>query len=111
MGTLITNQDMDHMRTFPADRKMKIMREIMSERPVAERNFEGNTFCAKAILKLRADGMRLIDLQPLETAFVSIWYKKCGSFLSWAKSGVAAMVVWETNDHDNDVTTVRIWQI
>jgi hypothetical protein len=111
MATLITSQDMEYMKAFPADRKVKIMREIMSRSPVAERNFEGNTYCVKTILQLRADGLRLIDLQPLECAFTSIWYKRNGSLLGRAKTEVAAMVVWEGNDRDDDVTTVKIWKI
>ncbi|MBI4207393.1 MAG: hypothetical protein HY527_20430 [Betaproteobacteria bacterium] len=112
MATLITSQDMDYMKAFPAEQKLKIMREIMSRSPTAERDFEGNTYCVKTILKLRADGLRLIDLQPQESAFTSVWYrKKNGSLLGRAKTEVAAMVVWECSAHDDDVTTVKIWQI
>ena len=111
MATLITSQDMDYMKAFPADQKLKIMREIMSRSPAAERNFEGNTYCVKTILKLRADGLRLIDLQPLESAFTSVWYKRNGSLLGRGKTEIAAMVVWEGNDSDDDVTTVKVWKI
>jgi hypothetical protein len=111
MTTLITSQDMEYMKAFPADQKSKIMREIMSRSPVAERDFEGNTHCVKTILKLRADGLRLIDLQPLESAFTSVWYKRNESLLGRAKTEVAAMVVWACNDGDDDVTTVKIWKI
>jgi hypothetical protein len=111
MATLITSQDMDYMKAFPADQKSKIMREIMSRCPVAERQFEGNTHCVKTILKLRADGLRLIDLQPQESAFISVWYKRNGSLLGRAKTEVAAMVVWACSDCEDDVTTVKIWKI
>lgn len=111
MAAIITTEDMEHMRAFPAHQKLKILREIMSRIPSAERHFEGNTYCVKTILKLRADGLRLIDLQPLESAFTSIWYKKNGSLLGRAKDEVAAMVVWECNADDDDVTTIRIWQM
>lgn len=112
MTTLITSQDLDHMKAFPADQKLKVMREIMSRSPIAERHFEGNTYCVKTILKLRADGLQLIDLQPQESAFTSVWYKKRnGSLLRRAKMEVAALVVWECNAREDDVTTVKIWQI
>jgi hypothetical protein len=42
MATLITSQDMDYMKAFPADQKSKIMREIMSRSPVAGGNVQGN---------------------------------------------------------------------
>ena len=109
--SVINSQDMNHMRSFPADLKSRIMREIMSRSPVAERKYEGNTHFVKTILKLRADGLRLIDLQALETAFSSIWYKKNASLLGRTKSDAAAMVVWEGSERDDDVTTVRVWRI
>lgn len=110
MATLITSQDMDYMKAFPADQKVKIMREIMSRSPTAERHFEGNTYCVKTILKLRADGLKLIDLQPLESAFTCVWYKRNGSLLGRGKTEVAAMVVWECSA-DDDVTTVKVWHM
>jgi len=82
----------------------------MSREPVAERNYEGNTHFVKTILKLRADGLRLIDLQPFETAFTSVWYRRNASLLGKAKADVAAMVVWEGSDRQ-DVTTLRVWRI
>lgn len=111
MATFITSQDRDHMKAFPAEQKSRIMREIMSRYPVAERNFVGNTHFVKTILKLRADGMRLIDLQALETAFTSVWYKRNGSLLGKAKTDVAAMVVWATSASEDDTTTLRVWRI
>jgi hypothetical protein len=61
MAAFITSQDRDHMKSFPVEHKTRIMREIMTRYPVAERNFVGNTHFVKTILKLRADGLRLID--------------------------------------------------
>jgi hypothetical protein len=115
MATLITEQDLDHMRTFPLNHKTRLIQEMMIRSPVIERNLLGNTDCAKAILKLRADGLRLIDLQPLESAFRSIWYKRGASLLESlrgrAKAEIAAMVLWECHGDDGDMTTVRMWHI
>ena len=108
---VITNQDMSYMRSFPAVQKSRILREIMSRSPVAERNYEGNTHFVKTILKLRADGLRLIDLQPFETAFASVWYKKNASLLGKTKADIAALVVWESSECEDDVTTVNVWRI
>ena len=111
MAAFITSQDRDHMKSFPVEHKTRIMREIMTRYPVAERNFVGNTHFVKTILKLRVDGLRLIDLQALETAFTSVWYKKNGSLLGKAKGDVAAMVVWATSASEDDMTTVKVWRI
>jgi hypothetical protein len=111
MAASITSQDREHMRAFSAEQKSRIMREIMSRYPVAERNYVGNTHFVKTILKLRADGLRLIDLQAQETAFTSVWYKKSGSLLGRGKADIAAMVVWAANASEDDMTTVRVWRI
>lgn len=114
MATLITKQDLDHMRAFPVSQKTKLLQELMIRSPMTEQNFQGNTHCAKTILRLRADGLRLIDLQSLESAFSSIWYKRGGSLLQTlrgrASPEVAAMVVWECIGED-DVTTIRMWRM
>lgn len=109
--SIITSQDMNHMKAFPVSQRARILREIMSRSPVAERNYEGNTHFVKTILKLRADGLRLIDLQPFETAFASIWYKKNGKLIGKSKSDVAALVVWEGNAYEGDTTTIKVWRI
>ena len=108
---VINSQDMSYMRAFPVAQKSKIMREIMSRSPVAERTYEGNTHFVKTILKLRTDGLRLIDLQPFEKAFASVWYKKNASLIGKTKADVAAMVVWEGGEREEDVTTVKVWRI
>ena len=108
---VITSQDMSHMKTFPSAQRARIMREIMSRSPIAERNYEGNTHFVKTILKLRADGLRLIDVQPFETALASVWYKKNASLLGKTKSDFAAMVVWQCSAREQDVTTVKVWRI
>ena len=109
MATLITDQDLDNMNTFPLQEKEKIMRQIMSRPPVEERNFEGNNNCVKTILNLKASGLRLIDLQPQETHFTTIWYGKNGTWMNRLKSAAVAMVVWESNGEDK--ANLRIWHI
>lgn len=109
MATLITDQDLDNMHAFPVQEKEKIMRQIMSAPPVYERNVEGNNDCVKTLLNLKAGGLRLIDLQPQETVFTTIWYGKNGTLLGWLKSGAVALLVWESNGVDKAV--LRIWHI
>lgn len=109
MATVITDQDLNSMNAFPVEEKEKIMRKIMSGLPAEERNFEGNTSCVKTILNLKASGLRLIDLQPQETVFTTIWYGKNGSVLNRLKSAAVAMMVWEANGVDKAV--LKIWHI
>ena len=111
MATAITHEDLGYMRNFPPQKKMGVIHEIMSKSPVKEWNLEGNNNYVKTILRLRAGGLMLIDLQPLETAFTSVWYKKNGSLLKREKSEIAALVVWEFNSDDKDLTTIRVWDI
>lgn len=111
MATIITDQDVGHMKTFPATKKLKIIREIMSKSPAEECNLQGNTSYAKALLRLRAGGLELIDLQPQETVFTTVWYSQNRSLLGRVRSEVAAMLVWESNGHDGGITTLRFWRM
>lgn len=115
MTALITAHDLDYMRTFPPTHKVKLMQFIMTRNPMTEQSFQGNTDCAKTIRKLRAEGLRLIDLQQQEGLFRSVWHKHERSLLESLRGRprpeVAAMVVWELNGNDDDITTLRIWQI
>jgi hypothetical protein len=115
MAALITEQDLNYMKSFPVSQKARLMQLIMTRIPLAEENYQGNTDCVKSIRKLRADGLRLIDLQQLEGVFRSIWYRRDGSMLESlmgrARSEVAAMVVWELNGGEDDVAAVSYWQI
>jgi hypothetical protein len=115
MASHITARDLAHMKAFPARHKTRLMREIMTKVPVAEKILPGNSHFVKTIRKLRADGLRLIDLQPREGIFTSIWYRREGSsmlsLLGRPKLEFATMVVWEVNDDADDITTVRNWQL
>jgi hypothetical protein len=107
----ITDRDRGHMNAFPVKKKFRIMQRIMAKPPVSEWNFEGYNNYAKAMLKLRAGGLGLIDLQPQETAFTTVWYSKNRSLLGRVKTEVAAMVVWESNGNNEGLTTLRVWHI
>ena len=111
MVTAITDRDRGHMNSFPVETKMRIMQNIMAMLPVAEWNFEGNNNYVKVMLKLRTGGLGLIDLQPQETAFTTVWYSNNRSLLGRVKTEVAAMVVWEFNGDAEGVTTLRVWHI
>lgn len=115
MATHITARDLEYMRAFPAHHKSRLMHEIMTKAPVLEKTLQGNTHMVKTIRKLRADGLRLIDLQPREGVFRSIWYRRAGSRMlsvfGRANLEFATMVVWEVKGDEDDITTIRNWQI
>lgn len=98
------------MDAIPVGRRLQIMRRIMCGSPTEEQHFRGNTNYVKAILRLRASGLRLIDLQRQDTAFTAVWYRKNASVLGLALSEAIALVVWELDEHDEEFTTLRIWR-
>lgn len=107
--TAITDEDREHMSHFPAAKKAKIMEEIMFRPPTQEKYFEGNNDCVKTLLHLRGNGLKLIDLQPQETAFTTIWYgKRRATLLNQMNWEAAAMMVWELNGCER--ATVRLWR-
>ena len=105
----ITDRDRGHMNTFPIKKKERIMQRIMAKPPMSEWNFEGYNNYAKAMLKLRTGGLGLIDLQPQETAFTTVWYGKNGTLMNWLKSDAVALLLWESNGDDKAI--LRIWHI
>ena len=107
--TRINESDMAHMNAFPADRKAWVLAQIMALDSSQKSVHMTKHHYEKALLKLREDGFALIDLQPLETAFTSVWYRESGFPLRLARENVA-MLVWETLAV-GDSTTVIQWRI
>ena len=99
------------MKTFSATKKQKIITKIMSNTPIEESHLYGNASYARALLRFRARGLQLIDVQPHETVFASVWYSESKSLLGPMKFDVAAMLVWEFGGPDGDSATLRIWHI
>ena len=107
---LITEKDVKHMRAFSHSERAALMQKIMSKTPVEERVFEGNSRSVRALWRLRAEGLKLVDLNSQETVFTSIWYRNGRSILSPQKPHVAAMIVCEVND-EQEVATFKIWHV
>jgi hypothetical protein len=82
---------------------------MMHGAPAEEWQFEGKDEYARTLLRLREGGLRLIDLQPMETAFTSVWYGKYTSLSGRPGSEAIALLVWEQGARDAEVTTLRIW--
>jgi len=107
----ITDLDQRYMEAMPAARRVGLMRRIMCGAPTEERQLSGNASFVKAILRLRANGLRLIDLQRQERAFSAVWYRRNTSMLGLPISEAMAVVVWELSEYDEELTTLKIWRI
>ena len=107
---LITEKDVKYMTAFSPAERAALMHKIMSKAPVEERVFEGNSQSVRALWRLRAEGLKLVDLKPQETVFTTVWYRNGKSLLTRQKPQVAAMIVWEVRD-DHEVATFKVWHI
>jgi hypothetical protein len=106
----ITEKDRRYMDAIPAATRLGIMRRMMCGAPIEEQHWKGNTSYVKAILRLRASGLRLIDLQRQDIAFSAVWYRKGASVLGLQTSEAIALLVWELGERDEELTTLKIWR-
>ena len=103
----ITDDDLEHMHAFPANRKREVLGNIMSRTPASSAEFKGNNHYEKTILNLRKDGFRLIDLQPQEFILTSVWCKKVRSAIGMPRLEVA-MLLWMAEEN---LTSLKIWSL
>ena len=106
--TRINDSDMAHMNAFPIEKKEWVLAQIMSIEPLQKNVHMNNHHYEKLLLKLRSDGFALVDMQPQETAFTSVWYRN--GRVRDATSENVAMLLWETLEV-GDATTVMMWRI
>jgi hypothetical protein len=106
--TQINDSDRAYLNVFPPERKAKVMETIMSLTPVQTVVCQGNTQLEKAVLNFHRGGYGLIDMQALENAFTSVWYRKNASFLG--KGADVTMLLWEYGENGDAVTTMS-WKI
>ena len=109
--TQINDRDREHLRAFPPHRKAQVMRHIGSRVPARSVVYRGKNEYEKAVLNLHRDGYGLIDMQPQELLFTTVWYRKDRSFLS--KGIDVTMLLWEHGGHSHggDLTTLATWRI
>ena len=100
--------DHQHMQAFPAHRKAQVMEKIMSLTPVANVLSQGNNKFEKAVMNLHREGYGLIDLQPQETVFTSVWYRKSRALVG--KGADVTMLLWEDDEGGASVTMMS-WRI
>ena len=110
MKSRIDRKYIEHLEAFPGDRKAVVMQRIMSLMPTERLVLDGDNDFEKTVLKLRREGYGLIDLQPQETAFSCIWYRRSKALFSRAGADVA-MLLWEMQDPTGPLTTVLTWRL
>lgn len=107
--TRINDADLAHLAAFPACDRSHVMEKIMSRMPLANQVHTENHHFEKTMLLLHDEGYGLIDMQPLETALTTVWYRQ-GRSLPWHKRAEVTMVLWETTCA-GDSTSVMTWRI
>ena len=107
MITQINDRDRQHLRTFSAHRKAEVMKKIMSSAPVQNVVYHGKNRFEKAMMEIHREGYGLIDMQPQENAFTTVWYRKGRKFTG--KNVDVTMLLWEEGEQ-GDTTTVVCWK-
>jgi hypothetical protein len=110
MTTRINESDTQHMDRFPAAKKARVMEKIMSLAPLTNAQCTESHHFEKTMMRLRKDGFELIDIQPLETALTTVWYRRKGRFPLGRAPADVTMVLWEAQD-EGDTTTVMTWRV
>ena len=108
LSTQITDVDRAHMQAFPPERKTAVVKRILTLTPLQTVVHQGGNQFEKAVLNMHRESFRLIDLQPHETAFTTVWYRENRSLLG--KKAEVTMLLWEDGDVC-DSTTIMTWQI
>ena len=108
--TRINEADTQHMDRFPPAKKARVMEMIMSMAPHTNEQCTESHHYEKTMIRLRKDGFELIDIQPLETALTTVWYRRKGRFPLGRSPADVTMVLWEAQDA-GDTTTVMTWRI
>lgn len=111
-GVGISPSDMDDQRDFPGAEKARLMRAVLSALPENVKTTSGKHDFEKSVLKLRADGFRLIEMQSLEVALTTVWYRKSASLLGFVKSEAVIALDWTMmDDGRNETTILRRWHL
>lgn len=105
----INDLDMEHRDAFPEAKRAWVLEKIMSLAPLQTEAHTENHHYEKTLLRLHDEGFDLIDLQPQETAFTSVWYRKGRLALRVARPN-AAMLVWVASEA-GDSTTLMMWRV
>ena len=108
LSTRITDIDRAHMQAFSQERKAAVMAKIMTLTPLQTVVHQGGNQFEKAVLNMHREKFLLIDLQPHETAFTTVWYRDSRLFLG--KQSDVTMLLWEDGEVC-DSTTIMTWRI
>lgn len=108
MLSQINDQDREHLRKFPVHRKQQVMEKIMALKPAHKEAGQGSHQFEKALINFHRYGYGLIDMQPQELAFTTVWLRKNSAFPLMGTE--VAMLLWEHGD-DGGSITITSWKI
>ena len=106
--TQINDSDHAFLNAFSPQRKAQVMETIMSLTPTQAVVRQGYNQFEKAMMTIHREGYGLIDIQPQENAFTTVWYRKNASFLG--KGADITMLLWEEAEN-GDAVTLMNWKI
>ena len=106
--TQINDSDREFLNAFPPQRKAQVMEAIMSLTPTLAVVRQGYNQFEKAMMTIHREGYGLIDMQPQENAFTTVWYRKNATFLG--KGADVTMLLWEEGEQ-GDAVTLMHWRI
>ena len=101
------------MEAFSQRKKAEVLETIMARPATTQVTCSSNIEYDFTLMKLRKAGYGLIDFQPIETAFTSVWYCKSSWLPGLSKSDSVVMLVWESiNQNISDKTTLlSMWEL
>jgi hypothetical protein len=113
LSAQFSGQDMQHLNAFSPHKKAQLLQTIMARPAMRQRTCTSNAQNDLALAKLRKGGYGLIDLQSMETAFTSVWYRKTSRLLGLDTKETVVMLVWEFNGAKGDDTTTLLstWEL
>ena len=109
----LSDKDLQHLRTFSPHKKAELIDAIMTRAATQQRTCYSNAQYDLALAKLRKGGYGLIDFQPLETAFTTVWYRNKSRLLGLSKSESVVMLVWEADckNASDALTLMSLWEL
>ncbi len=108
MKASIDEADIKRMNAFPALGKSRVMEKIMSLTPLKTAVRSDSNSYEKCLIRLRDDGFMLLNVEALETAFTTVWYRKTG--VAGFSHVDVTMMLWESQG-SGDTTTIITWRL
>src|SRR5689334_21167148 len=112
MSVELSDDDLNHLRTFPLKKKVALRQKITIQPPKQKIRGTGNTCYDKILGRLRNNRFSLIDFQPMDTACTTTWYRRAPTLLRVSQSETVAIFIWQSGERNvGNTTTLSLWQL